>query len=143
MSADGQFWLGLAFAIPLSIVANLFTPRIQDWLAKRSAAASVKRETAKAAEHARVAEYLAEPARFNSFLLTTLLVATMLGAGIGVFSALLYMLGNFAAGELGSVLAQGISVLGGLIITKICLDAANIAIRVREAQKAARAEGGT
>ena len=137
MSSDGQFWLGLAFAIPLSIVANLFTPKIQDWFSRRSAASAARREVARSKEQARIAEYVRDPAKLNSFLLTTLVVATMLGAGIGAFTALLYMMGTIAEGRFGAMLAQGLSIFGGLLITGVCLEAAKISIKVREAQSAA------
>jgi hypothetical protein len=134
MNSDGQFWLGLAFAIPLSIVANLFTPRIQDWFSKRSAASAARREATLSREQARIDEYSRNPTRFNSFLLTTLVVATMLGAGIGAFTALLYMMGTIANGRVGAMLAQALSIFGGLLITGICLQAAKISIKVREAR---------
>jgi hypothetical protein len=137
MSSDGQFWLGLAFAIPLSILANLFTPKIQDWFSKRSAASAARRDAVRAREEARVAEYIKHPTRLNTFLLSTLVVATMLGAGIGAFTALLYMMGSITDGRFGSVLAQGLSIFGGLLITGTCLQAAKIAVKVRESQRAA------
>jgi len=136
MSASGEFWLGLAFAIPLSIIANLFTPKIQDWLSRRSNVAAEKRQIVRAKEQTRIDEYVKDPAKLNGFLLLTLVVATMLGSGVGVFTALLYIIGTVADGRLGLVLAQMTSVFGGLLITKVCLDAANISIKVRQAQKA-------
>lgn len=136
MSASGEFWLGLAFAIPLSIIANLFTPKIQDWLSRRSSVAAKKRQVVRAKEQSRIDEYLKDPARLNTFLLTTLLVATMFGSVIGAFTALLYVMGTVADGRFGSILAQGMSVFAGLFITKICFDAVNISIKVRQAQKA-------
>jgi hypothetical protein len=135
MSTNGQFWLGLAFAIPLSIVANLFTPKIQDWLSKRSKAATERREAVRAKEQDRIDFYAKNPVQLNSFLLTILIVATMFGAGIGVFTAILYMTGAITEGRFGSMLAQALSVFGGLAIAKVCYDAANLSIKVKEAQK--------
>jgi hypothetical protein len=137
MSSNGQFWLGLAFAIPMSIIANLFTPKIQDWLSRRSKAAGEKRKAVRAKEQSRIDDFVKDPIRFNSFLLITVVASTMLGSGIGVFTAVLYMMGTIAEGRLGALIAQAISVFGGLIITKICVDAINIAVKVRDAQKSA------
>ncbi len=137
MSSNGQFWLGLAFAIPLSIIANLFTPKIQDWLSRRSKAAGEKRKSVRAKEQSRIDDFVKDPILFNSFLLITVVASTMLGSGIGVFTAVLYMMGTIAEGRFGALIAQAISVFGGLIITKICVDAINIAVKVRNAQKSA------
>jgi hypothetical protein len=38
------FWVGLAVAIPLSIVANLATPAVQNWLADRNKRLDDKRQ---------------------------------------------------------------------------------------------------
>ena len=135
MSSTLQFWIGLACAIPLSIVGNVLTPAIQKWLAARFSAYAEKRKAVQRKEQERVAEFVGNPQKFNTYLLVTLIVATMLGAAIGVFSGLLFMLGSFSDRSFVSILAQAMTVFGGLLVTKICLDAANMSARVREIEK--------
>ncbi|KAB8192576.1 hypothetical protein FH608_024040 [Nonomuraea phyllanthi] len=43
-NVDLSFVLGLLLSIPLSILANVFTPKFQAWMAKRSRSAAEKRE---------------------------------------------------------------------------------------------------
>ena len=135
MSSNLQFWIGLAFAIPLSIVANLFTPHIQKLIASRFSAYAEKRKAIQAKESDRIVEFINNPQKFNTYLLVTLVGATMLGAAIGVFSALLFMLGSFADQSFVSILAQFMTVFGGLLVTKICLDAVKMAAKIREIEK--------
>ena len=59
----------------------------------------------------------------------------MLGAAIGVFSGILFMLGSFTDRSFVSFLAQFMTVFGGLLVTKICIDAVKMAVRVRELEK--------
>lgn len=135
MSSNMQFWLGLAFAIPLSVLANLVSPKIQDFLSKRFVAAARSRELQRTKEAERVIEYVNDSAKLNTYLLVTLIVATMFGAMIGVFTALLFILGTFSRNDLSTVLAQAMTVFSGLLITKICLDAVRIATKVRQEEK--------
>jgi ribosomal protein S19 len=135
MSPNLQFWIGLALAIPLSIAANLATPIFQRWLATKFSAYAEKRRIAQTKEVERVVEFLNNPQKLNTHLLLTLIVATMLGATIGVFTGLLFMLGNFSENNFATAAAQFITVFGGLLITKICLDAAKVIAKVREIEK--------
>ena len=135
MSSNLQFWIGLAFAIPLSIAANIFTPYIQKLIASRFSVYAEKRKKIQAKENDRVIEFINNPQKFNTYLLVTLVGATMLGAAIGVFSGLLFMLGSFADRSFVSVLAQFMTVFGGLLVTKICLDTVKMAAKVREIEK--------
>ena len=130
-----QFWIGLAFAIPLSILSNLATPKIQEFLAHRFQAAARRRDEQRTKDAQRILEYINEPTKLNTYLLVSLVVATLLGAMIGVFTALLFMLGTFSRNEFSTIVAQTISVFSGLVITKICLDAARTAVKVREEER--------
>ena len=136
MSMDGQFWLGLAFAVPLSIVANLFTPKIQEWLSRRSAAAAARQAAVNSREQARVAAYVQDPKRLIVFQLTAVLLATMVGACIGAFTALLYFTSAIADARFGPLLAPSLPVIGSLMVAGICYEAVKISIKVREAQEA-------
>ena len=135
MSSNLQFWIGLAFAIPLSIFANLFTPYIQKLIASRFSAYAERRRAVQAKENDRVVEFINNPQKFNTYLLVILVGATMLGAAIGVFSGILFMLGSFTDRSFVSFLAQFMTVFGGLLVTKICIDAVKMAVRVRELEK--------
>lgn len=135
MSPNLQFWIGLGLALPLSIAANIATPLLQRWLASKFSAYAEKRKVEQAKEAVRVTEFLNNPQKLNTFLLLTLIVATMLGAAIGVFTGFLFMLGNFTENSFATAAAQFMTIFGGLLITKICLDAAKTAAKVREIEK--------
>ncbi len=135
MSSNMQFWLGLAFAIPLSIVANLVSPKIQEIVSKRFEAAERNRNQQKAEEAERINKLVNQPTKLNTYLLVSLIVATMLSAIIGVFSALLFMLGTFSGNDFATIVAQAVTVISGIFISKICLDAALTAVKVRQEEK--------
>ncbi|MEU7853029.1 hypothetical protein [Nonomuraea sp. NPDC049141] len=83
---DAGFWLGVALAIPLGIVTNLITPRIQQRFIRRG---SRKAEKAKALEneHNKQAQRLAsDPVAYQSFFYRSLLRAA--GGAFGVLVSL-------------------------------------------------------
>ena len=64
-----MFWLGLLFAIPLSIIANLLTPNVNRFLLRwnETRRASYERKTAE--EQEEITRILSHPFRFYGYLL--------------------------------------------------------------------------
>lgn len=128
-----SFWLGLAAAIPLSIGANLVTPRIQRLLAKRDEKKSEKRRAELRAEFERVKGLTESRDLLHTHLLQNILVITFITSFFGAIAAALFALGNFFPNvrslfQLGQVTA----VVGGVSVARICLDAIRDTNRVRE-----------
>jgi len=62
------FWIGLAVAIPLSIVANLVTPAAQNWLANRNTRLDYKRQEERAEMDRLIKELRANIMTYANFL---------------------------------------------------------------------------
>jgi hypothetical protein len=89
------FWLGLLLALPIGIVTNLFTPRVQTWWARRSQRMASDRDQERREQAALVARYRRDQAAYWSYLylsLTRILlrVAMLLAALI-----VPYLIGEF------------------------------------------------
>ena len=62
---DTGFWIGILLAVPLAIVANLLTPKVQSWLAARGATKIAKRHDKLRAEYKKVCELKDDKASLN------------------------------------------------------------------------------
>jgi hypothetical protein len=62
------FIIGLALAIPLSIAANIFTPRAQEWLSKRSSKRLVSRTRSLVRDYETTKSYVENPVKFQAFV---------------------------------------------------------------------------
>lgn len=135
-SLNTSFWLGISAAIPLSIAANLLTPRIQQWLAKRSATRATERSRALQDELESIEKLVTEPGRLQTFLLESVLLITLLTSGFGVFSgfffAMSYVLG---ASELFASMGQLVAIVGGVLVMKECLAALRKSQNARNPEK--------
>ncbi|MFK3985114.1 hypothetical protein ACI2K4_32675 [Micromonospora sp. NPDC050397] len=82
---DSGFWLGLLLALPIGILTNILTPRVQQWFAGRSARARTARDREREADEAFASDLRTSEARYLSYvyrnivrLLTYVLVITMI-----------------------------------------------------------------
>lgn len=128
---NSAFWIGLALAIPLSILGNLLTPKIQSWLATRSEAAAKRRIATAEREKARIAGYIEKPQRLYIYLLGAIVSATLLGSIVGVFSGLFFLAGSLAEHPVMYAAGQFLVIFGGLLVAKICFDAINTIGKVK------------
>lgn len=130
---NSSFWLGLAAAIPLSIIANLVTPRIQNLLSKRSEAKSAKRIAELRAEYERVLALTKNADELHTHLLQNILFITFFTAFFGAISGALFAVGSFLPNSPQLFqLGQLIAVAGAVGVARICIDAIRDTNRVRK-----------
>lgn len=133
---DFGFWIGLALAIPLSVLGNLATPWFQQYLAHRSEQRSKARISEILRELEEVEELAKNPDLLVIDLLREILFLVFLTAAFGVIvgavvflPALLPSLGPYRA------LAPFGLIATGMIIANYALDATVKARNVRHITK--------
>lgn len=135
-SLNTSFWLGIAAAIPLSILSNLLTPRIQQTLARRSEARATRRSAQIKAELDEIERLTSEPGRLQTYLLESVLLITLLTSGVGVVAGIFFALSNMLfASQLFASIGQLVAVAGGVAVMKECIDVLRISRRARNAEK--------
>lgn len=120
-NADYTFWLGLALAIPLAVVANIFTPKIQQWLASFSQSRAQKRIAYLSSVLEEYKELGSSPEKHHTFLLESILLITLLTSFFAVISGLLFAFSSFHSERvIVFFMAQLVSALGAATICKEC-----------------------
>ena len=129
---DANFWLGLAAGIPLSILANLITPKTQQWLAKRSSAKAAKQVIQLKEELAELERLVSEPGRLQTYLLEGVLLITLLTSMFAVITGLAFAIGSFF-GSPSHVMAFGqlLAVGSAIVVSKECIDVLRKSNRAR------------
>lgn len=132
-----SFWLGIAAAIPLSIFANLITPRLQQWAATRSAAKSSERSRLLQEELRSVEELTEDRLRLHTFLLESVLLITLLTSMFGVIAGALFALASFfpVTAHFFASLGQLIAVGGGVAVMRECIDVLRKSRRARNIER--------
>ncbi|EIU6827838.1 hypothetical protein L5176_004434 [Vibrio parahaemolyticus] len=137
---DINLWISILFAIPLAIVANIFTPKVQSWLESRGKKRSKARVTQLKTELEQLKYYKANPELFTQYLLGVVIKTTFVGSIIGIIAALAYMITRVAKDffyvydylyidVLEVVLqfsSQIVSMFGAVIIINICGNALRV-----------------
>lgn len=135
-SLNTSFWFGLAAAIPLSIMANLLTPRIQRVLARRSDARAARRSEQIQSELDEIERLTREPGRLQTFLLESVLLITLLTSAIGVLAGVFFAFSNMlGASRLFASIGQLVAVGGGVVVMKECIEVLRKSRRARDAEK--------
>jgi hypothetical protein len=147
------FLLGLLLSLPASILANIYTPRVQNWLAERSLVRSTRRVEALREEVALVTSYRQEPAKCQEFLLGTVLraiYATSVGGivAVGFFIAgqastaivyprfyVPYTILRFSVSDLLTMLGQLVGLLTALFLVRVCSSSLQVLNRVQNFTK--------
>ncbi len=119
---NSTFWLGLAAAIPFSIVANLLTPKIQQWLSRRSETKFAKRVAELRLEYERVVNLTKSVDILHTYLLQQILFVVLSAAFVIAISRVFSFIGAAEIFEIG----------GAVAVAKICIDAIRDVNRVRE-----------
>ncbi len=122
---NSSFWLGLAAAIPLSIVANLLTPKIQQWLSKRSESKYAKRVAELRSEYERVEKLTKNPDALHTYLLQQILFIAFFTSSVIAITGVL----SFA---MATSLGKLIEISGAISIARFCIEAIRDANRVRK-----------
>jgi len=85
---ETDFWIGLAIALPLSIVANLATPAAQNWLANRNKRLDDKRQQQRTEMDRLIQDLRTNTMAYANFLSTgfmrLLLLAVLIFLGVSV-----------------------------------------------------------
>jgi MFS family permease len=143
------FLLGLLLSLPASILANIYTPKIQNWLAERSIMRSAKRIDALREEIALVSSYREAPMKFHEFLLGTVLRAIYITSVGGIVAAGFFIAGQastaivyprfyipytllrFSVSDLLTMMGQLVGLLTALFLVRICSSSLQVLNRVR------------
>lgn len=125
------FFAGLVLAIPLSIFANILTPRFQAWSAKRSQRAAEKLFAVDVKFKARIDQFRRNPEEYTAFFRTNLLYVMwgisrmVMIAGGGILAATL--LAGTLDGDMLGMLAVGLLAVDGVFLHHRGLDAYRVA----------------
>jgi hypothetical protein len=88
------FIAGLIASIPLSIIANVYTPRVQDWLARRSTTRLTRRVKELRGELKAISDYRNDRLSLNELLLGVILRTTYVGSIGGILAGALFIMGR-------------------------------------------------
>lgn len=89
------FVLGLLFALPMGVLANLLTPLAQDRWARRSSERAQRRAAVLQRESERVQGYVRQPHLLQQHLLGVVLATTGVAGVSALFSGLLFAVGQY------------------------------------------------
>jgi hypothetical protein len=134
----GLFIAGLVVSIPLSIIANIYTPKVQNWLAGRSTTRLTRRVRELRSELDTISHYRDNRSSLNELLLGVILRTTYVGSIGGILAGALFIMGRtlsdapigsiyipniyteFTFNDIVTVLGQLTTVLTALIIVRLC-----------------------
>jgi pilus assembly protein TadC len=139
-SISTEFWIGLALAIPLSILGNLITPKVLNFYSRFFEKLASKRAVELEAEADRVQSYINEPNKLYLYLLSTIIGVTMLGSIVGIFSNLFFIAASLTTRPYMNSLGHFFIIFGGILVAKLCVDALSIMGKVK-ARKSVRHDG--
>ncbi len=84
------FILGLLFAIPLGVTANLYTPKFQRWIAVKSNKRAEKQRKNIEKAYLQIKEFHTDRTKLREYLLGVIIKTTLIGAIIGILAGILY-----------------------------------------------------
>jgi hypothetical protein len=134
-------WLiTLLAAIPLSVVANLFTPRIQNWLAHKSRGAAGKRLIVVEREFEQARQFASDKVQLNTYLLVSVLGVIILFSLPNVVNGIVTPIWTFSS-LLDTSVSRALTIFSGMFsallnlmaITR-AIDAITVFQRVRDFQ---------
>jgi hypothetical protein len=141
---DAGLWIGLLLSIPISILVNLFTPKIQAWLDSRNRKRSLIRTKYLQQEYEQVRYYRENRGEFREYLIWIVIRTTFVGSLVGIFAAFVFVIPNFfeilnleyeqtrIIRHVLYIAGQLISLIGALLIVNICSNALKVYFRVRD-----------
>jgi hypothetical protein len=135
---DINLWISIAVAIPLAIIANLATPKIQAWFDKREKKKSLKRTKQIKTEYLEIKPFYEDRALFREYMLWIVIKATFIGSMVSILAAIFVMfpiiMEQFIFDMIRNVfisIAQFISLTGALMIVNICGKALRIYTKIQ------------
>ncbi|TVL30117.1 hypothetical protein [Shewanella algae] len=146
MSID--LWISIALAIPLAIVANLFTPKLQRWLdarLERSKKAKIEKKQFSRKlqlerlrkEFSEVSKYKNDKSELNQFFLVSLIKVAMYGAIGTIYGAIFPFMGELTrwdgvGGVIGRTGAQFTALAVSMLIFMTCIQTMRMHKKVRD-----------
>ena len=137
------FWLGLLFSIPISILANLFTPTVQAWLDARNRKRSLERTKNLQQEYYQVKQFREDRSEFREYLIWIVIRTTFVGSLVGILASFVFAVPSFfdildldyeqtrVVRNLLYAAGQFVSLVGGLLIVNLCSSALKVYYRVK------------
>ncbi|MGI5224020.1 hypothetical protein [Actinoallomurus sp. CA-142502] len=141
------FFLGLALSIPLSIISNIYTPRVQSWIANHSSSRAKKRLNLLADELHELNGLAQHREALNTRLISDVLKVTLISAITAIMSGIFFAIANSLTGPDGphlmrisnyritltSIFATSgtlVGILGSVVVVIICLNSLRLRQRV-------------
>jgi len=147
---DSGFWIGLALAVPLAILANLLTPRIQSKLESWTGRRSDRRRRAIEQDHRQAELFSANPGELAAYQLSQLLWIAFFTALFGLVSGGLTVAGQVVVTsnttfDIGRhsidvgialfVVATSVGLIGTLIVLNLAREALKFTSRAQRRRK--------
>jgi hypothetical protein len=133
---DASFWIGLALAVPLSILGNLATPWFQQLLSRRSEQQAKLQAEKLLHELSDLEELSANPMLLLLDLTRTILILIFLVSGFAaLFVSMEWAASAFPTARVFLAVSPSMLIGGGIMIAKFALDAAIQARNVRHLEK--------
>lgn len=129
-------WIGLAFAVPFSVLANVLTPWFEKQRAKRSSTRATRRAKGLRAELQELSELAGDPARHQVYLLENILAITLLTSALGVVVGAAFIGAQFEASfGVFTFASRLLIVLGAAVVAKECVVVLRKSSRIRNFEK--------
>lgn len=129
---DYGLWIGLLLSLPLSILANILTPKFQSWFDSRNRKKSLQKNRNLQAEYEKVVKFKNDRQSFHEYLFWVVIRTTLIGSLLGVFAGIIFAIPNIfdileiPYSEIDFIrntlyaLGQSMSVIGALMIVNTC-----------------------
>jgi hypothetical protein len=141
------FFLGLALSVPFSIISNIYTPRVQSWIANHSNSRAQKRLNLLADELHELNGLAQYREVLNARLISDVLRVTLVTAITAIASGIFFAIANGLTGPDGPRLVQlfgykvtvtsifatsgtVVGILGSVVVVIICLNALRLRQKV-------------
>nr|BFE54097.1 hypothetical protein GCM10017745_75240 [Saccharothrix mutabilis subsp. capreolus] len=137
MSPD--FWLGLSLSVPIGLAVNIATPYLASLLARGSSKLAIKRADQKSQIITEAAQLNSNVRSFYSFLLTSVLRTTYVGAIVGILTSLLGAISTASIhyGPIFRLLAQLCALAGAVLVLNIARNALTMVRAVNDLRRKA------
>ncbi len=132
---DLGFWIGLALAIPLSVLANLLTPAAQRWFDRRNQARLARHAGDLREEYELIRSFVRDRSRLNSFLLAAVIRSTLIGSLVGIITGMVFAAASIAyLGGIPNAFGQVLAVIGAIMVVRISSDGLRAWAKVKTSQ---------
>lgn len=128
---DIQFWGGLLLALPLSIAANILTPKFQAWAARRSEKSAAGLRMLEAQDAATMARYKEDPMHLVIDLVTNVLGVCFFAAVVAGTTTVAFAAYSWSDLEVFGFVAYFLPLIGAIFIAQMCIEQIRVVSRWR------------